>query len=58
MHALPDDVRLVSKKKRKEIKHCKEMTKTKSKEDVFEILVAEHVAEDVTRKPVYGFQYF
>ena len=37
MHALPDDVRLVGKKKRKEIKHCKEMTKTKSKEDVFEI---------------------
>ena len=34
---LPEDVRLVVKKKEKERKHCKETTKTKSNEDVFEI---------------------
>ena len=40
--------------------HRKEMTKTRSNEDVFEILTAENVVEDVTTltKPVYGFQYF
>ena len=35
---LPEDVRLVVKKKKEqERKHCEETTKTKSNEDVFEI---------------------
>ena len=54
---LPEDVRHVVKKKKKR-KHCKETTKTKSNEDVFEIWSAEHLADNVTSKPVYGFQYF
>jgi len=34
---LPEEFRLVVKKKKKERKHCEELTKTKSNEDVFEI---------------------
>jgi hypothetical protein len=35
VHALLEDTRLVGKKKEKEIKHSKEMTKAKPNEDVF-----------------------
>jgi len=35
VHALPEGARLVGKKKKKEIKHSKEMTKAKPNEDVF-----------------------
>ena len=55
---LPEEFRLVVKKRKKEGKHCEETTKTKSNEDVFEIYSAEHLADNVTSKPVYGFQYF
>ena len=55
---LPEEFRLVVKKKKKERKHCEETTKPNSNEGVFEIYSAEHLADNVTSKPVYGFQYF